>query len=80
MENSPYKVFVGNVFYPNGGYLDFCGIFPFVASAIEYVENKFISEDMHVDMWAHIVLENHILLYGYFDLHKDKKWQWRIEE
>lgn len=72
-----YKLFFGDNFYPNGGYEDFIGIFQTLKSAKEYSEKQ----DQYSGKWAHIVVENKILVKGTWDkFYNDNKWEWIDEE
>ena len=70
-----WKLFSGRNFYPMGGYEDFIGIFQTEQSAKDYVEKI---KDPHI-MWAHIVVEDNILVKGRVEYNSDE-WVWEVEE
>lgn len=65
-----YKLFCGCRCYPVGGYDDFEGNF----SSIEEAQKFFKTT---LDEWAHIVVNDEIILWGYFNSgSKINKWTW----
>lgn len=70
-----YKLFMGWMYYPHGGYDDFKGNFGSNEEAIDWAE-KNSTKDM--DYWAHIVFEDEIVMRGVLDISfiKSSKWKW----
>jgi len=72
MENSKYKLFAGNDYYPSGGYDDFIGSFIDIDTAKKNIETEFYYQD-----WAHIVLNDKIVIIGRSRANLQKPyWQW----
>lgn len=69
-----YHLFYGERFYPSGGYKDYQGNFNSIEEAKKAAED--ISERENKDAWAHIVLEDKIILEGKFDPFFNEKFQW----
>lgn len=66
-------LFVGEIFYPQGGWRDFEGFFKTVKSAQEWVEKNYPDAS---DKWAHIVYGQKIVLYGLNSDESLGKWIW----
>ena len=70
------KLFLGLNYYPDGGYDDFKGSFDDIESAKEWVEKEY--SEAYFDGWAHLVLDDKIILRGYRDSSSwdVKPWEW----
>lgn len=71
--NNGVKLFFGDVHYPHGGYNDFYGYFSSIEEAKEYMEKNYSVEP---SMWAHIVINDTIIVSGYFDCFCNEIWEW----
>jgi hypothetical protein len=65
----PYKVFIGDEYYPIGGYEDFVEAFQTFEHAKHYLNRRFPKMQDLVSEWAHIVFEDKII----YDHDKDLK-------
>jgi hypothetical protein len=72
-----YTVYLGQTFYPKGGFLDLSGHFDTFQDALNYI--KVFKDDSGV--WAQIVYKNQIILYGKYDpTRKPVEWVWDKED
>lgn len=69
------KLFIGDGYYPNGGYKDFIGNFDSIKEARQYTENI---KDTY-DRWAHMVIDDEIILSGIYETSNGREWQWKKE-
>lgn len=71
-----YKVFFGYFYYPKGGYEDFKGSFESLDLAKKFILETRKNESFS---WAHIVLEDKIVLKGTIIDEYPKLWRWDRE-
>lgn len=77
---SKVKLFLGEDFYPMGGYDDFHSYFETVEEAKEYVEENYHLDDCK---WAHMVVNDKIILEGHIDTSysiRKAEWEWRYKD
>lgn len=74
---SDIKLFVGEDFYPLGGYEDFRRSFSTKKEAIQWTEEN-INKNDGMDKWAHIVKDDMIILRGVLSGYygKSPDWKW----
>jgi len=74
MEPKLIKLFYGDQYYPLGGYEDFKGNFSTIEEAKSYVEKL---EQCFLN-WAHIVIDDKIVLKGVLDTDfiNEDIWEW----
>lgn len=77
MPGSKIMLFYGQNCYPSGGWDDFKGYFPDIESAKKFLQDN---EPDACFMWAHIVFEDKIVLYGNRKWDHRNEWLWREEE
>ena len=70
------KLFLGEIYYPCGGYEDFRGNFENAEIAIKYIEDKF----PYSNQWAHIVLDDKIIIEGRSSWYPETKWKWEKKD
>lgn len=56
-----FYVFLGEIYYPLGGYKDFKGEFDSLDDAVKYIR---INYSNAFDRWCHVVKDNKIVLEG----------------
>lgn len=81
--NKEAKLFLGDYFYPSGGYDDFRRSFLSIEEAKEWTEINFSFED-GMDKWAQIVVNDKIVLQGelsgYLNSRQTSVWKWENNE
>jgi hypothetical protein len=71
-----YKLFYGEIYYPLGGYEDLKGYYDSIEEAQKYIENEYGDNS---SMWAQIVLEDKIVMFGKLEVYDPKIWEWSNE-
>ena len=69
-----YLLFLGDLFYPSGGWMDLVGVFDSFSEARDVIES--ISP---FDRWFHVVFNGKIIAKGQGTLDDDYKDQWEVE-
>lgn len=73
-----FKLFVGHLFYPYGGYEDYEDSFDSLELAKDHVEKTYADDSFR---WAHVVFQDKIILKGKLDSDwetMNQVWTWEI--